>query len=179
MKNRLLTFVALFLACGMLAQHACADDLTVADMGTESSTQDKIVAQAQGWTNKAEDIIINALGLLGIEYKYGGATPESGFDCSGFVRYVFKQATNMSLPHGARAISQLGQKITPNELKPGDLVFFNTLKSTFSHVGIYLGDNKFIHAPRAGQSVRIENMNNQYWTSRYNGATRIAAEETE
>ena len=89
-------------------------------------------------------------------------------------QYVFRQATNLTLPHGARAISQLGQAISLDQLQPGDLVFFNTLKTAFSHVGIYIGDNRFIHAPTKGDTVRIVNMNEDYWVKRFNGARRLA-----
>jgi cell wall-associated NlpC family hydrolase len=126
-----------------------------------------------GWKAKTQEVIINALSLTGIKYKYGGSSPETGFDCSGFVRYVFRNAANLTLPPTARAISQIGKSVKKDELQPGDLVFFNTLKSAFSHVGIYIGDNKFIHAPRTGANVRVENMQQSYWSSRFNGAQRL------
>jgi len=125
------------------------------------------------WSTTAQEVLINALSLTGIKYKYGGNSPETGFDCSGFVRYVFRQATDLTLPHGARAISQLGQTVALNDLQPGDLVFFNTLKSAFSHVGIYLGNNKFIHSPSSGGGINVVNMNDSYWAQRFNGARRI------
>lgn len=128
-----------------------------------------------GWSGSAQDILINALSLTGIKYKYGGNSPETGFDCSGFVRYVFQQAANLTLPHGARALSQLGQTVPVEQLRPGDLVFFNTLKSAFSHVGIYLGNNRFIHAPSSGGGIHVVNMNDEYWSKRFNGARRIEA----
>jgi cell wall-associated NlpC family hydrolase len=130
-------------------------------------------SQLSRWQAKAQEVLINALSLTGIKYKYGGSNPDTGFDCSGFVRYVFSQAANLTLPPTARAISQIGKTIKKDELQPGDLVFFNTLKSAFSHVGIYVGDNKFVHAPRAGGAVRIESMQTSYWASRYNGAQRL------
>jgi cell wall-associated NlpC family hydrolase len=129
--------------------------------------------QKQGWQNRAQEILINAMSLTGIKYKYGGDNPTSGFDCSGFVRYVFSQAANLTLPPTARAISQIGKTVKKDELQPGDLVFFNTLKSAFSHVGIYVGNNKFIHAPRAGSAVRVESMQTSYWANRFDGAQRI------
>ena len=129
--------------------------------------------QASGWKAKTQEVIINALSLTGIKYQYGGNSPETGFDCSGFVRYVFRNAANLTLPPTARAISQIGKSVKKDELQPGDLVFFNTLKSAFSHVGIYIGDNKFIHAPRTGANVRVENMQQSYWQSRFNGAQRL------
>lgn len=125
------------------------------------------------WASKAQEVLINALSLTGIKYRYGGNSPDTGFDCSGFVRYVFMQATNLSLPPTARAISQLGRAVSKDKLQPGDLVFFNTLKSTFSHVGIYIGDNRFIHSPRAGGAVRVEDLNTAYWVKTYNGAKRV------
>ena len=132
-----------------------------------------IAAEDGGWSGPAQEILINALSLTGIKYKYGGISPETGFDCSGFVRYVFQQAANLTLPHGARALSQLGQTVPLDQLRPGDLVFFNTLKSAFSHVGIYLGDNRFIHAPSSGGGIHVVNMNDAYWSERFNGARRI------
>jgi cell wall-associated NlpC family hydrolase len=129
--------------------------------------------QLTSWQAKAQEVLINALSLTGIKYKYGGSNPDTGFDCSGFVRYVFSQAANLTLPPTARAISQIGKTVKKDELQPGDLVFFNTLKSAFSHVGIYVGDNKFVHAPRTGGAVRVESMQTSYWASRYNGAQRL------
>lgn len=131
---------------------------------------------ASGWQAKTQEVIMNALSLTGIKYKFGGNSPETGFDCSGFVRYVFQNAANLTLPPTARAISQLGKTVKKDELQPGDLVFFNTLKSAFSHVGIYIGDNKFIHAPSSGKVVRVENMQAGYWSSRFNGAQRLEKE---
>jgi cell wall-associated NlpC family hydrolase len=126
-----------------------------------------------GWSDTAQEILINALSLTGVKYKYGGKSPETGFDCSGFVRYVFQEAANLTLPHGARAISQLGHAIPVEQLQPGDLVFFNTLKSAFSHVGIYLGDGRFIHAPSSGGGIHVVDMNESYWAKRFNGARRL------
>lgn len=143
------------------------------------STDEHETETATGWKAKTQEVIINALSLTGIKYKFGGDSPETGFDCSGFVRYVFRNAANLTLPPTARAISQLGKTVNKDELQPGDLVFFNTLKSTFSHVGIYIGDNKFIHAPRSGASVRVENMQQSYWSSRFNGAQRLGKEAEE
>ena len=120
----------------------------------------------------AQDMLLQAMSLIGVKYKYGGATPEAGLDCSGFVRYVFQNSMNIALPHNALAMAQSGSRINKEELKPGDLVFFNTLGRTFSHVGIYMGDNRFIHSPRAGKSVEITNIGQSYWSSRFTGARR-------
>lgn len=117
--------------------------------------------------------IDQALGYLGIRYRRGGNSPETGFDCSGLVRHVYNEALGLVLPHNAKAISQQGERVEKSELMPGDLVFFNTMRRTFSHVGIYLGDNLFVHAPRSGARVRIEDMSDKYWSRRYNGARRL------
>lgn len=128
--------------------------------------------------DRTSDLTINAMSLLGIKYKRGGDSPENGLDCSGFVRLVFKNSSETELPRTAKEISDKGDKIAQKDIKPGDLVFFNTLKKSFSHVGIYLGDSKFIHAPSAGGKVRIESMNVAYWKKRFNGARRINDEDT-
>lgn len=122
---------------------------------------------------RANELVVDALGLLGIAYRLGGNTPSSGFDCSGLVRYVFQTAIGRELPRRAEEISRVGTKVDRSELRPGDLVFYKTLRKTFSHVGIYLGDNRFIHAPSTGGSVRVDDMTERYWTARFNGARRI------
>lgn len=173
---------AYYLVCILLAlaSASCAANpanVTQSEPDKEIEPQPVTMSQellsAQNWPERAREVLINAISLTGIRYKFGGNSPETGFDCSGFVRYVYQQATNLTLPHGARAISQLGKTIPKNELQPGDLVFFNTLRSTFSHVGIYLGNNRFIHSPSSGGGVRVEDMQSAYWSKRYNGAQRI------
>jgi len=116
----------------------------------------------------------SALDLIGIRYKRGGNSPETGFDCSGFVRHVFKEGMGIYLPRSSKEIAKTSEEVDKRELQPGDLVFFNTMRRTFSHVGIYLGDNKFVHSPRAGGKVRIEDLRERYWTKRFNGARRVA-----
>lgn len=128
-------------------------------------------------TSKASQLAVKAVDMLGIHYKFGGVSPENGLDCSGLVRYVFKEAWGKDLPRTSAEISHVGQKVEPKDLQPGDLVFYNTLKRGFSHVGIYLGDNKFIHSPAPGGDVRIESMDVGYWKRRFNGARRIDAPE--
>lgn len=121
----------------------------------------------------AQDAIDQALDLLGIRYRRGGSSPESGFDCSGFVNHVFREGLGLMLPRSSKEMSKSGEFVAKDELRPGDLVFFNTMRSAFSHVGIYLGDNQFVHAPRAGGRVRIEDLRKSYWIKRFNGARRI------
>lgn len=138
----------------------------------------KVVGQIQqaGDTvlTSASELIGNAMVFLGVNYRYGGSSPETGFDCSGFVRTTFEKARGYVLPRRAADQAAATQKIAKEELKPGDLVFFNTMRRAFSHVGIYIGEGKFIHAPRTGSSVRVDDMNSSYWLNRFNGARRVA-----
>lgn len=145
----------------------------IAEVQTIDSGNTDLSKPVPSWSNYAQDVIVNALSLMGVKYVWGGKTPESGLDCSGFVRFVFQQATNLTLPHGARAISQMGSHVASQDLQPGDLVFFNTLKSSFSHVGIYIGENRFIHSPRTGKAIVVTDMTDHYWAQRFNGARRI------
>ena len=123
--------------------------------------------------DKTETLINNAMQLIGVRYRWGGNTPQSGLDCSGFVRYVFNDTFGFLLPRKSSQMSKVGLQIRKDELQPGDLVFFNTMRHAFSHVGIYLGDNKFIHAPSRGKSIRVDDMTKVYWEKRYNGARRV------
>jgi cell wall-associated NlpC family hydrolase len=114
-----------------------------------------------------------ARSLIGTPYKYGGTSPDTGFDCSGFVGHVFKEKLGKTLPRSSAEISHTGIAQKSTLLQPGDLVFYNTLHKTYSHVGIYLGDGQFIHSPSKGKLVSIVNMDEPYWRKRYNGARRI------
>ena len=122
----------------------------------------------------ASDLVMQAMNFLGVPYKRGGNTEETGFDCSGFTRHIFENSIGLVLPRRAdeQATTAGLLSINRQELKPGDLVFFNTMKRTFSHVGIYVGDDKFIHSPRTGGEVRIEDMRESYWSRRFTGARR-------
>ena len=126
---------------------------------------------------KASEIVIQAMGLLGVPYIRGGTSEEKGFDCSGFVRHMYEKSVGLVLPRRAEEQAKVTEEIKRSELKPGDLVFFNTLKRTFSHVGIYVGDGKFIHAPRPGKAVRVDDMREAYWQNRFNGARRGQADK--
>ena len=123
--------------------------------------------------DRASSLVENAMGFLGVRYRRGGNSEETGFDCSGFVRATYEQTIGLLLPRKAEQQAAATQKIDRTELKPGDLVFFNTMRRAFSHVGIYVGDNKFIHAPRPGATVRVDNMELSYWTLRFDGARRV------
>jgi cell wall-associated NlpC family hydrolase len=124
----------------------------------------------------SEDIPMLAISLVGSPYQYGGTSPETGLDCSGFVGYVFRQAAGVTLPRDSLSISESAQPVEPAELQPGDLVFFDTSNRAFSHVGIYLGDDRFVHASssRTG-SVVISNLHDHYWRDRFDGARRVVS----
>jgi cell wall-associated NlpC family hydrolase len=126
--------------------------------------------------NQASDLVYNALGLLGVPYRKGGTTLETGFDCSGFVKSLYAQTIGLVLPRSAAEQAAATQKIDASELKPGDLVFFNTMRRAFSHVGIYVGNGKFIHSPKPGAQVRIEDMKVNYWARRFDGARRVSTD---
>lgn len=159
----------------VLAFTQLSPSLTFAADDTPTETS-KAITALKDLRDKTSNLTMNAMSLLGIKYKRGGNSPENGLDCSGFVRLVFKNTAETDLPRTAKEISNQGTTVDEKDLKPGDLVFYNTLRKSFSHVGIYLGDNKFIHAPSAGGRVRIESMNLDYWRKRFNGARRINEE---
>lgn len=132
------------------------------------------IALQQPAAAPVETTLDKALDLLGIRYRWGGSKPETGFDCSGFVRHVFQEGLGLDLPRSAREQSKAGEPVAKGELQPGDLVFFNTMRRAFSHVGIYLGGDLFVHAPHRGGRVRVDDMSGRYWTKRFNGARRVA-----
>ena len=125
--------------------------------------------------DRASDMVVAAMNFVGVPYRRGGTSADTGFDCSGFTRHVFEMSVGLVLPRRAdeQALAPGLVVVKREDLKPGDLVFFNTLKRTFSHVGIYIGDNRFIHSPRTGQQVRTEDMSFAYWAKRFTGARRV------
>lgn len=169
-RNATLVLVAAALQLSVCHQAQASDNPF-----PESSTA---FSKLQEIKQRASDLTMKAMDFMGIRYKRGGSTPENGLDCSGFVRLVFKDALGANLPRTAAEISRVGENIDQKDLQPGDLVFYNTLRRGFSHVGIYLGDNKFIHSPSAGGQVRIESMDIAYWKNRFNGARRINDNDT-
>lgn len=126
----------------------------------------------QNVSNKASALVVTAMGFLGVPYKRGGNN-EHGFDCSGFVRSMYQQSIGLLLPRRAEQQAAATESIDKSDLQPGDLVFFNTLRRAFSHVGIYVGEGKFIHAPKPGAEVRVESMGVRYWQTRFDGARRV------
>lgn len=129
--------------------------------------------QSAASDDRMNDLVMYAVGMSDTPYRYGGNSSGDGFDCSGFVGHVYQHSLGISLPRTARAISNAGNPIKQSDLNPGDLVFYNTLNAPFSHVGIYIGDGKFVHSPKSGSRVRIEQMQMRYWQTRFDGARRI------
>jgi cell wall-associated NlpC family hydrolase len=127
----------------------------------------------------ASELVMTAMNFLGVPYRRGGNSADQGFDCSGFTRHVFEHSIGLVLPRRSHEQAQHAGllPVRREELKPGDLVFFNTMRQAFSHVGIYVGDGRFIHAPATGGEVRVEDMRAAYWQRRFNGARRATAAE--
>lgn len=166
------TFFALLFA---LSAHAAPpetpDDMDqlLADKGLLS----RIDRVRQSVSAKASELVFTAVGFLGVPYRRGGNTVETGFDCSGFVKAMFEQTVGLILPRKAEQQAAATQKIERADLQPGDLVFFNTMRRAFSHVGIYVGEGKFIHSPKPGSEVRVDDMGLAYWKHRFDGARRV------
>jgi len=125
---------------------------------------------------QASDLVVSAMGFLGVPYRRGGNSAETGFDCSGFVKAMYEQTVGLVLPRNAAQQAAATQAIDRAELRPGDLVFFNTMRRAFSHVGIYVGNGKFIHSPKPGAEVRVDDMGGSYWVKRFDGARRVETE---
>ena len=169
------TVPAFLLTC-LLASTAHAEPPAADDMDrflADKGLLTQIAHVRESVSSKASELVVTALGFLGVPYKRGGNTFETGFDCSGFVRAMYAQTVGLILPRKAEQQAAATQQIEKSELQPGDLVFFNTLRRTFSHVGIYVGGGKFIHSPRAGSEVRVEDMQKAYWAHRFDGARRV------
>jgi cell wall-associated NlpC family hydrolase len=160
-------------AASVPSASASASSPPAPPVGLVNSVSAKVQSAADVVLKSAHDVTDQALDLIGVRYRFGGQTPEKGLDCSGLVKYVFEQVTGVSMPRSAREQAKVGEKIDREDLQPGDLVFFNTRRAAFSHVGIYLGDNEFVHAPRKKSSVKIANLDKQYWKKRFNGARRL------
>lgn len=173
--QRFLWALALILSQSANAAPPSSDDIDkfLADRGILGHLEQ--VRQTVG--EKASDLVVNAMGFLGVPYRRGGNNADTGFDCSGFVRAMYEQTIGLLLPRRADEQAAATLVIDRKDLKPGDLVFFNTMRRAFSHVGIYIGDNKFIHSPKPGSKVRVEDMRQAYWEHRFTGARRVSASE--
>ncbi len=171
----LLASAMLFSMRAHAAPAGSADDMDklLADKGLMAH----IERAGQTVSNKASELVVNAMGFLGVPYRRGGNSADTGFDCSGFVRAIYEQSIGLILPRKAEQQAAATQNIERNELQPGDLVFFNTMRRAFSHVGIYVGEGKFIHSPKPGAEVRVESMSVAYWNRRFDGARRVSGQD--
>lgn len=169
--------LVLALACGSVQAAPTVDEALSQDRLTEILKERGLGANLQtvghSVASNTSSLINTAMGMIGIPYRFGGTSAETGFDCSGFVRAIYQDTVGHLLPRRADEQAKATQKIDKKELKPGDLVFFNTMRRTFSHVGIYVGNGQFIHSPSKGKTVRVESMNTSYWAKRFNGARRV------
>lgn len=129
-----------------------------------------IAQRAARVSERANDVVLYAVGLIGTGYRFGGKNPEAGLDCSGMVSFVFDQAAGVKVSGSAADIARSGKAVPRDDLRPGDLVFFNTRNAAFSHVGIYIGDERFVHAPSTNGRVRIDRLSDRYYAQRYEAA---------
>ena len=128
--------------------------------------------RSSGSQDEAGDLIMNAMSLIGLSYRFGGNSPTQGLDCSGFMQYIFKRSMGITLPRTSAEMATVGQQVDRANLKPGDMVFFGS-GGRVSHVGMYIGNDRFIHAPRTGRDIEITSMNGTYWKNRYITARRV------
>lgn len=120
-----------------------------------------------------DDILFHAFSLVGTPYRWGGSSPETGFDCSGLINYVFRETAGVTLPRTTAGLSELPRKAATNALQPGDLVLFSTRGKRVDHAGIYVGDGRFLHAPSSGGRVRLDDLQASYWQRSYISARRV------
>lgn len=174
----LLLSLSLCLASSLHAEpvRTTSDDLD--NLLTEKGLLGQLDQVRQSVAHKTSELVFNAMGFMGRPYKLGGSSAETGFDCSGFVHAMYAQTLGLLLPRRAEQQAAATQTIDKTELQPGDLVFFNTMRRAFSHVGIYVGNGKFVHSPKPGAQVRVEDMGVGYWQRRFDGARRVATAAT-
>lgn len=151
---------------GLMAMAIVSSRSAVADPGSPAAIE-------EGQSTVMQIVADKALGYIGVPYRFGGSTPQSGFDCSGLVNHVFRETLGVTLPRTSRQLATVGARVSREELRPGDLVFFNTRGTPNSHVGIYLGDGRFVHAPRARTLVRIDRLDDAGYEGRFEGARRL------
>lgn len=129
---------------------------------------------AQQNRSGADQLIGSAMGLLGVAYRYGGTSARTGFDCSGFMQHIFRTAMGINLPRTAAEQARMGESVSRSELQPGDMVFFRTMgRGRISHVGLYIGSDRFIHAPRTGKNIEITRLSHKYWGAKYAFGRRV------
>lgn len=173
MSKKKLVALTLLAAVALPSAHAGPGQDEIEKLLVQKGLAAKLGDTIHHATDRAAELVMYAMGALGVPYRLGGTSADTGFDCSGFVRAMFEQTVGLMLPRTSAEQAAATTQIAKTELQPGDLVFFNTLRRKHSHVGIYMGDGKFIHAPRTGAHVRVENMNIRYWQTRFDGARRV------
>ena len=172
-RSKVLGAVALLMASGLVTGCASAPSAPVA------REPNRVTVEPRGADDAVGGAIADvAMGMVGTRYRYGGTDPTEGFDCSGLVGHAFEEAWGLELPRTTRALAHAGKAVRFKDLRPGDLVFYNTRGRPYSHVGIYIGEGRFVHAPRRGAKVRIESLETRYWRSRFNGARRLEPPRT-
>jgi NlpC/P60 family len=170
--------LAVLITCALFGKaHAAPPPDDMEQLLTHKGLFGQMEQVRQNVGQRASELVVHAMGFLGVPYRRGGNSVETGFDCSGFVKAIYEQTVGLVLPRRAEQQAAATQNIARSELRPGDLVFFNTLRRTFSHVGIYIGDGKFIHSPKPGAEVRVESMGVAYWSQRFDGARRVTAKD--
>lgn len=155
--------------CGVLPSFT-QSPATVAGQGSASRPPARTPAPLSHAEGKAQDVVLYALGLVETGYRFGGKNPDAGLDCSGMVSHVFDKAAGLKLQGSAAEIARRGRVVPPSSLRPGDLVFFNTLNRPYSHVGIYIGDDRFVHAPNSQGKVRAESLKSGWFAARFEEA---------
>lgn len=158
----------ILVACSALLLAACSGPAT-----RPSASTGTIAHASRPVSEKGNEVVLYAMGLLDTGYRFGGKNPEAGLDCSGMVSYIYGQAAGLKVAGSAADIARNGRPVEPDELRPGDLVFFNTLNRPLSHVGIYIGDSRFIHAPSSNGRVRIDRLGDRYYAQRFDAARTL------
>ena len=170
-KKRLYRLAAIgLILMGSVVQAAPDDPL--GQMIKQKTTPPSVEQHTDNGRGDADELISNAMGFLGVAYRFGGTSP-TGFDCSGFMQFIFRKSFSVNLPRTSAEQANVGIPVSRNELRPGDMVFFRTSGNRISHVGMYVGNDRFIHAPRTGKRIEITSLNSQYWGTRYATARRV------
>lgn len=175
MRRQSPLLLSLLLACASV--HAAPQGDEMGQFMADKGLLQRIETAKSQLVDGASNLVVTAMGFLGVPYRRGGESLETGFDCSGFVRAMYEQTLGLLLPRRAQEQAAATQSIDKADLQPGDLVFFNTLRRAFSHVGIYVGNGKFIHSPKPGAEIRVEDMGVSYWAKRFDGARRVTPAE--
>lgn len=153
----------------------CSHFIYAAPASSEDAAEDDTVTVPAKSKDAIGKMLLQSVSLIGIPYRWGGNTPETGMDCSGFIRYLYKTSLGINLPRTSAEMSKVGKRVPVDKIEPGDLLFFNTRRGANTHVGMYLGNNKMVVAPRTGQDIQIAEINS-YYRTHLNGAKRIVQE---